>query len=156
MALLVVVIAGCTNGDALETYDVVIVGGRVMDPETNFDGVRNVGIRNGRIVTITQERGRMQEGMVADIVVFDAENVTENATFKTGSQGVASTGIPYVLVHGTVVVKDSKVLKDVYPGQPLRFPVEENGRYEPISAESWKEANLIETKEGLEIGTLDD
>ena len=28
-----------------ETYDVVINNGRIMDPETNFDGVRNVGIR---------------------------------------------------------------------------------------------------------------
>jgi len=102
-----------------------------------------------------QERGRMQEGMVADIVVFDAENVTENATFKSGSQGLASTGIPYVLVNGTVVVKDSKVLRDIFQGQPLRFPVEETGRYEPVTAERWKEANLIETREGLETGTLD-
>ena len=102
-----------------------------------------------------QERGRMQEGMVADIVVFDAENVTENATFKTGSQGLASSGIPYVLVNGVVVMKDSTVLKDVYPGQPLRFPVEEVGRYETITAESWKDANMIETREGLETGTLD-
>ena len=97
----------------------------------------------------------MQEGMVADIVVFDAENVTENATFKMGSQGLPSSGIPYVLVNGTVIVKDSKVLKDVYPGQPLRFPVEEAGRYEPVTAERWKDANLIETREGLETGTLD-
>jgi hypothetical protein len=37
----------------------------------------------------------------------------------------------------------------------LRFPIEETGRYEPISAQSWKDANLIETKEGLETGTLD-
>ena len=96
----------------------------------------------------------MQAGMVADIVVFDAENVTEHATFKTGSQGLASTGIPHVLVNGTVVVRDSTVLKDVFSGQPLRFPVEEQGRYEPISAESWKDANLIETKEGLETDTL--
>ena len=35
-------------------YDVVILNGRVMDPETNFDAVRNVGIRDGRIVTITE------------------------------------------------------------------------------------------------------
>jgi len=27
-----------------QTCDVVIKNGRVMDPETNFDGVRNVGI----------------------------------------------------------------------------------------------------------------
>lgn len=31
-----------------------------------------------------------------------------------------STGIPYVLVNGTVVVKDSKVLKGVYPGKAIK------------------------------------
>ena len=36
-----------------KTYDVVILNGRVMDPETNFDAVRNVGVRNGRIEAIT-------------------------------------------------------------------------------------------------------
>jgi N-acyl-D-aspartate/D-glutamate deacylase len=33
--------------------DVVIVGGRVVDPETSLDAVRTVGVRNGRIVSIT-------------------------------------------------------------------------------------------------------
>ncbi len=92
-----------------------------------------------------QKRGRMQEGMVADIVVFDSENVTENATFDAGSNGLPSSGIPYVLVNGTIVVKDSKVLKDVFPGQPIRFPVQEKGRYEQITEEDWKRQNLIET-----------
>jgi len=36
-------------------YDVVINNGRVMDPETNFDGVRNVGIKDGKIVVITEK-----------------------------------------------------------------------------------------------------
>ena len=36
-------------------FDVVILNGRVMDPETFFDAVRNVGIRDGRIVAITKE-----------------------------------------------------------------------------------------------------
>ena len=36
-------------------YDVVINNGRVMDPETNFDGVRNVGIKDGKIVAITKD-----------------------------------------------------------------------------------------------------
>ncbi|MCO4820787.1 MAG: hypothetical protein KC469_01880, partial [Flavobacteriaceae bacterium] len=35
-------------------YDVVILNGRVMDPETNFDGIRNVGIKDGRIISITE------------------------------------------------------------------------------------------------------
>ena len=39
-----------------QTYDVVILNGRVMDPETNFDGVRNVGVNNGKITAITKEQ----------------------------------------------------------------------------------------------------
>ena len=33
--------------------DGVLVGGRVLDPETNLDGVRAVGIRGGRIVSVS-------------------------------------------------------------------------------------------------------
>ncbi len=35
------------------------------------------------------------------------------------------------------MVKDSKVLKDVFPGQPIRFPVESKGRFVPASGKSW-------------------
>jgi dihydroorotase len=38
-----------------EVYDVVILNGRVMDPESNLDGVRNIGISKGAIQTITTE-----------------------------------------------------------------------------------------------------
>lgn len=34
--------------------DVVVVGGRVLDPETNLDAVRAVGIRDGRIVSVSR------------------------------------------------------------------------------------------------------
>lgn len=40
---------------AAESFDVVLVGGRVMDPETGLDAARNVGIVNGRIARITTE-----------------------------------------------------------------------------------------------------
>src|SRR5689334_12837838 len=33
--------------------DIVLVGGRVLDPETNLDAVRAVGIKGGRIVSVT-------------------------------------------------------------------------------------------------------
>jgi N-acyl-D-aspartate/D-glutamate deacylase len=41
-------------------YDRVILGGRVMDPASKLDAVRNVGIRDGRIAVITAQavRGR--------------------------------------------------------------------------------------------------
>ena len=35
---------------AAQQYDFVLEGGRVMDPETGLDAVRNVGIRDGKIV----------------------------------------------------------------------------------------------------------
>ncbi len=38
-----------------ESYDLVILNGRVIDPETEFDDVANVGIKDGRIVAITKE-----------------------------------------------------------------------------------------------------
>jgi dihydroorotase len=38
-----------------QTFDLVIAGGRVMDPESSLDAVRNVGINAGRIVAISQE-----------------------------------------------------------------------------------------------------
>ena len=38
-----------------DAYDVVIVNGRVMDPESGLDAVRNVGLRAGRIAAITTE-----------------------------------------------------------------------------------------------------
>lgn len=34
-------------------FDIVIIGGRVIDPETRLDAVRNVGIRGNRIAEIT-------------------------------------------------------------------------------------------------------
>jgi N-acyl-D-aspartate/D-glutamate deacylase len=50
--LLAAFCAACTAGDG-RTYDTAILNGRVMDPETRFDGVRNVGIVDGQIATIT-------------------------------------------------------------------------------------------------------
>ncbi len=36
-------------------YDIVLTGGRVIDPETKLDAIRNVGINNNRIAQISSE-----------------------------------------------------------------------------------------------------
>ncbi|MCO6511383.1 MAG: hypothetical protein J5I65_11390 [Aridibacter famidurans] len=41
------------SAEASETYDIVLKGGRVIDPETGLDAVRNVGIRGDRIAEIS-------------------------------------------------------------------------------------------------------
>jgi len=47
------VFAGSRAGNRAEAYDVVIANGRVMDPESGLDAVRNVGIRGGKIGAIS-------------------------------------------------------------------------------------------------------
>jgi len=66
-------------------------------------------------------KGRLQVGADADITIFDPKTVRDNSTMKQG--GLPATGIPYVVVNGTIVVKDSKVLKGIYPGKAIRLPV---------------------------------
>jgi N-acyl-D-glutamate deacylase len=81
-----------------------------------------------------QERGRIQKGMVADIVVFDPETFRDNGTYEKGA--VPSTGMKAVIVNGQVTVRDD-VLLPVFAGQPIRFEPEDKPRFVPISVESW-------------------
>ena len=51
--LAVVALAPREIGARDEEYDLVLAGGRVLDPETGLDATRNVGIQGGRIAAIT-------------------------------------------------------------------------------------------------------
>ncbi|MCI0440905.1 MAG: amidohydrolase family protein, partial [Chloroflexi bacterium] len=62
------------------------------------------------------KRGRIQEGYYADIAIFDAERVNDNATYDDPRQ--FPTGIPYVLVNGQVAV-DSERCTGVLAGQAV-------------------------------------
>ena len=53
LALAVLASAIATPAIAAD-YDIVINNGRVMDPETMFDDVANVGVKDGKIVVITK------------------------------------------------------------------------------------------------------
>lgn len=57
---LVLLLQAATLSAQAAPYDRVILGGRVMDPASGLDAVRNVGILDGRIAVITTEavRGR--------------------------------------------------------------------------------------------------
>jgi cytosine/adenosine deaminase-related metal-dependent hydrolase len=47
--------AGFSGSKSAPPYDVVILNGRVMDPETGFDAVRNVAVENGKVVAISDK-----------------------------------------------------------------------------------------------------
>jgi N-acyl-D-aspartate/D-glutamate deacylase len=160
-------------------YDLVINSGRVMDPETKYDRIANVGIKNGTIAIITNKsikgketidatghvvapgfidihahgqnigdyrmqealrkmclmpaqtlegfvpqmktKGRLQEGMDADIVVFDPETISDVGTYEAPNQ--PAVGVQSLLVNGTLVVADGKLVLDAAPGQPIRRPI---------------------------------
>lgn len=63
------------------------------------------------------ERGRIEEGYTADLVVFDLDQVSENCTYEDPS--TLSTGMEYVLVGGVPVV-DGSTLTGARPGDVLR------------------------------------
>jgi N-acyl-D-aspartate/D-glutamate deacylase len=55
LVLLISAAVGCGRGpDVPAQMDLVLQGGRVMDPETGLDAVRNVGISGGTIVAVTE------------------------------------------------------------------------------------------------------
>jgi len=97
-----------------------------------------------------KERGRVQVGKVADLTLFNPKTVKANASYKSGENGLAPTGMPYVIVNGTIVVKESKVLP-VKPGQPIRFPIEDKGRFEPVTVNKWLGAHSINVPDMHEL-----
>ncbi len=62
-------------------------------------------------------KGRVQEGADADIVVFDAASISDRATFAKPME--PSVGVRYLVVGGTIVVEEGKVVPDVFPGQAI-------------------------------------
>jgi N-acyl-D-aspartate/D-glutamate deacylase len=61
IALLCALLNVCSAVSQSLPFDVVILGGRVMDPESNLDAVRNVGVRGGKIVEISDKVLRGKE-----------------------------------------------------------------------------------------------
>jgi Amidohydrolase family len=63
-------------------------------------------------------KGRLQEGSDADIVVFDPDTISDQATYASSTR--VSTGIRHVLVNGTFIVRDGELVTGVLPGRAVR------------------------------------
>ena len=55
MVVTVGVFAACEGNVSSEPYDLVILGGRVVDPESSLSALRNIGIRNGLIEAVSED-----------------------------------------------------------------------------------------------------
>jgi dihydroorotase len=65
-----------------------------------------------------KKKGRVQVGADADLTLFDPETIIDRATYEHGD--VPSAGIQHVLVSGTFVVRDGKVVENAFPGRAIR------------------------------------
>ena len=70
---------------------------------------------------VFKSKGRIRVGADADITVFDPARVIDKATFEDPLQ--YSDGIEFVLVNGVPVVKEGKLVENVFPGRAARAPI---------------------------------
>lgn len=66
-------------------------------------------------------KGRIQVGADADVTVFDPATITDSSTRVQGA--LPSSGISHVIVDGTPVLRDGRIVEGVYPGRPIRRPI---------------------------------
>ncbi len=73
-----------------------------------------------RSTPAARHKGRLQEGADADIVVFDPATIRDQSTFAKPME--PSIGVRYLLVGGTLVVDEGKLVPDVFPGRAILGP----------------------------------
>ena len=73
-----------------------------------------------RSTPAAHEKGRLQEGADADIVVFDPQVITDRSTFEKPME--PSVGVHYLFVGGTPLIDEGKLVPDVFPGRALLGP----------------------------------
>ena len=65
-----------------------------------------------------KKKGRLQEGMDADIAVFDPKIISDVGTYEKPNQ--PAVGVQYLLVNGQLVVAEGELQTDVAAGKPIR------------------------------------
>ena len=91
---------------------------------TLMDAIRKMSFMPAEMLArstpAARHKGRLQEGADADIVVFDANTITDRATFEKPME--PSVGVKYLVVGGTLLVDDGKIVLDVFPGSAILGP----------------------------------
>jgi N-acyl-D-aspartate/D-glutamate deacylase len=88
---------------------------------TMMDAIRKMTLMPAQMLErstpVAHNKGRLQEGADADIVVFDAATITDHSTFEKPKQ--PSEGMRYVLVGGTVIIDQGKAVPSIFPGNAI-------------------------------------
>jgi hypothetical protein len=94
---------------------------RDLGSVTLMDALRKMSLmpaeRLQRATDAARRKGRLQEGADADVVLFDPRSVTDKATYQ--SPRLPSVGMKYVIVNGSVLISDGKLVPDTFPGRAV-------------------------------------
>ena len=74
--------------------------------------------RLSKRIPAMKQKGRVQVGADADIVVFDPQTIIDRATFQDPAQ--YSGGIDHVVVNGAVTLRNGQFVEGVKNGKPIR------------------------------------
>jgi len=88
---------------------------------TLMDAIRKMTLMPAQVLekstSAAHAKGRLQEGADADIVVFDPQTIADRATYQSPME--PSVGVRYLVVGGTLLVDQGKLVPDVFPGRAL-------------------------------------
>jgi N-acyl-D-amino-acid deacylase len=124
-----------TDSSAIRTEGVLAQGSPHPRAYGTFPRVLGKYVREDKIMSLQEavsrmtgaaaaqmgigDRGLLRVGRIADIVVFNADTIRDNATYERPHQ--YSTGIEHVVVNG-VPVLDPSGLTGARPGRPVYGP----------------------------------
>jgi len=95
-----ILVLALTIPSMAQDYDLVILNGRVMDPETMYDDIANVGIKDGKIAAITKDQIKGKE-------TIDAKGLVVAPGFiDSHSHAVDPFGVRMALRDGVTTAMD--------------------------------------------------
>jgi len=88
---------------------------------TLMDAVRKMTLMPAQVLERStpsaRMKGRLQEGADADIVIFDPQTISDRSTYQSPME--PSVGVQYLVVGGTILIDQGKLVPDVFPGRAI-------------------------------------
>ena len=111
-----------SSGTFSKTIDTYVKEKKLLSIQT---GLRKMTLMPAKVLeTVVPEmklRGRIQKGCYADVLLFDLDNVKDNATYSSGFE--KSSGIDYVIINGTILIENGNLVSETFPGKAIKSEI---------------------------------